>query len=167
MVPVISFVGSSNSGKTTYLEKLIIEMKQRGYRVGIIKHHLHDFAIDVPGKDTWRYSQAGAENVCIASPGKMAMIQQVESELTIDQLITMMPGVDIVFTEGYKHSNKPKIEIFRQAVCKKPVAVKEELIALVADIQLYEDVPTFNLNHPATELADFIEKWLDTKVVDR
>ncbi len=160
MVPVISFVGSSNSGKTTYLEKLIIEMRQRGYRVGIIKHHLHDFAIDMPGKDTWRYSQAGADNVCISSPGKMALIQQVESELTIDHIVAMMRGIDIVFTEGYKHGNKPKIEIFRQAVCDKPVADKEELIAVVADIRLYDDVPTFNLNHPAAELADFIEQWL-------
>lgn len=42
MIPVISFVGRSNSGKTTYLIKLISELKKRGYKVAVIKHHHGD-----------------------------------------------------------------------------------------------------------------------------
>jgi molybdopterin-guanine dinucleotide biosynthesis protein B len=87
MIPVISIVGRSNCGKTTYLEKLISEMKRRGYKVGIIKHDVHGFEIDQPGKDTWRHAQAGADVVCISSPQKMAMIKQVKQELSLDVVV--------------------------------------------------------------------------------
>ena len=67
MIPVISFIGRSGVGKTTYLEKLIAELKKRGYRVGVIKHDIHGFEMDRPGKDTWRHAQAGADVVWISS----------------------------------------------------------------------------------------------------
>lgn len=158
MTAVILFVGQSNSGKTTCLEKLIAEMKRRGYKVGIIKHHGHDFEIDVPGKDTWRHSRAGADTVCISSPFKTAIIIKTDNEMNIDDIVKFMPGVDIIFTEGYKRGSKPKIEIYRQSVCEKPVAAKEELIALVSDVKLYEDIPYFGLED-VVSLADYIENW--------
>ena len=57
-VPIISVVGKSNVGKTTLLEKLLPEIKKRGYRVATIKHDVHGFSIDQPGKDTWKHAQA-------------------------------------------------------------------------------------------------------------
>ncbi|MBW2739455.1 MAG: molybdopterin-guanine dinucleotide biosynthesis protein MobB, partial [Deltaproteobacteria bacterium] len=36
--PIICIVGKSESGKTTLIEKLIPELKKRGYRIGSIKH---------------------------------------------------------------------------------------------------------------------------------
>lgn len=159
MIPVLSFVGQSNSGKTTYLVKLIAEMKRRGYKVGTIKHHKADFEIDIPGKDTWRHAQAGADVVCIAAPGKMAMIHKLEKENSVIDLVKMMAGVDIVFTEGYKHEKFPKVEVFRSETCSVPVAKKEELLAVVGDIKLYDDIPLFELNDPYP-LANFIECWL-------
>lgn len=159
MIPVLSFVGQSNSGKTTCLVKLIAEMKRRGYKVGIIKHHKADFAIDCPGKDTWRHAEAGADVVCISAPGKMAMINRVDNELSLNEIARRFSGVDLIFTEGYKQENKPKIEVFRKAVCKEPVARKEELLAVVGDVRLYEDIPLFEPDDPRP-LADFIENWL-------
>ncbi|EAX47192.1 molybdopterin-guanine dinucleotide biosynthesis protein B [Thermosinus carboxydivorans Nor1] len=155
MVPVISIVGKSNCGKTTYLEKLIREMKRRGYKVGTIKHDVHGFDMDRPGKDTWRHAQAGADVVCISSPAKMAMIKKVEQELTLDEVVSFVDGVDIIFTEGYKREGKRKIEVFRQAVCDRPLCSKEELLAVVSDVVLYDDVPHFGLDD-AAPLADFL-----------
>jgi molybdopterin-guanine dinucleotide biosynthesis protein B len=159
MVPVISFVGQSNSGKTTYLVKLIAAMKRRGYKVGTIKHHKGDFEIDIPGKDTWRHAQAGADVVCIAAPGKMAMIHKLEAELSVAELVRQMAAVDVVFTEGYKDEGYPKVEVFRSAADNEPVAGKAELLAVVGDVKLYDDVPLFELNDPDS-LAGFIETWL-------
>ena len=63
MPPIISIVGKSNSGKTTFLEKVVRELKRRGYRVAVVKHSTHDIKIDQPGKDTWRLAQAGSDVV--------------------------------------------------------------------------------------------------------
>lgn len=163
MIPVISFVGQSNSGKTTYLVQLIAEMKRRGYKVGTIKHHRGNFEIDLPGKDTWRHAQAGADAVCIASSNKMAMIHKLETELSLAEIVQQMPGMDIIFTEGYKKEKFPKVEVFRSEVCQAPVAKKEELLAVLGDKKLYPDIPLFELNNPGP-LADFIENWLRTRV---
>jgi molybdopterin-guanine dinucleotide biosynthesis protein B len=155
MIPVISVVGRSNCGKTTYLEKLISEMKRRGYQVAVIKHDVHGFEMDKPGKDTWRHAQAGADIVCISSPQKMAMIKKVDEELSLDEVVSHIAGVDIIFTEGYKRESKKKIEIFRKLVCDTPLCSKEELLAVVSDTRLYEDIPHFSLEDP-TPMADFL-----------
>ena len=155
MIPVISLVGKSDCGKTTYLEKLISEMKRRGFKVATIKHDVHGFDIDKPGKDTWRHAQAGADIVCISSPQKMAMIKKVEQELLLDEVIGYIDGVDIIFTEGYKRESKRKIEVFRQAASESPLCNKEELLAIASDVKVYEDVPHFGLED-ASNMADFL-----------
>ena len=38
MPPVVSIVGESKSGKTAVIERLVQELKYRGYRVATIKH---------------------------------------------------------------------------------------------------------------------------------
>ena len=61
LIPVVSVVGVSDSGKTTLMERLLKEIKSRGWRVATIKHDLHGFDIDKPGKDSWRHARAGAD----------------------------------------------------------------------------------------------------------
>ncbi|UCF95758.1 MAG: molybdopterin-guanine dinucleotide biosynthesis protein B, partial [Desulfobacterales bacterium] len=73
--PIVSTVGYSGSGKTTLLEKLIAELKQRGFRVGTIKHDVHGFEMDRPGKDSWRHKQAGASVTVISSPYQIGMVK--------------------------------------------------------------------------------------------
>lgn len=147
MVPVISIVGKSNVGKTTLIEKLLKELKTRGYKVATVKHDVHGFAIDIPGKDTWRHSEAGADVVVISSPQKVAMITKVEQELTLDQVIERISGVDLIITEGYKRSDKPKIEVFRRGIYDELLCSPEELIAIATD-------QTFNLGVPCYGLDD-------------
>ena len=96
-IPIISFVGNSKSGKTTFLEKVVRELKQRGYRVAVIKHSHHDFDIDQPGKDSWRFSQAGSDIVAVSSPNKMAFIEHVDTEITLAQLTKLFTNkIDII-----------------------------------------------------------------------
>lgn len=70
-VPAISFVARSGTGKTTLLEKVISIFKQRGYSIGVIKHDAHRFEINHPGKDSHRFTAAGAETVLITSQSKL------------------------------------------------------------------------------------------------
>lgn len=74
---VISIISSSsNSGKTTLIEGIIRILKSRGYKVGAIKNDAHKLQIDYPGKDSFRFTEAGADNVVIASDNTVAMIKK-------------------------------------------------------------------------------------------
>ena len=154
---VVAIVGRSKSGRTTLMEKLIRELKQRGYRVGTVKHHAHaGFEVDRPGKDTWRHAQAGSDHVVIAAPDKIASIRRVDREPTLDEIVATMTDVDIVLTEGYLRSARYKIEVVRAARSPEPICQPGELLALATDVALAYDVPRFGLDD-AAGLADLIE----------
>ncbi|MBS4007188.1 MAG: molybdopterin-guanine dinucleotide biosynthesis protein B [Clostridium sp.] len=157
-IPIVSVVGKSDSGKTTLICGLLPELKQRGYRVATIKHDVHGFEIDKPGKDTWKHSQAGADIVIISSPAKVALLEKVSEELTLDEVMAKISNVDIIISEGYKRNNKPKIEVFRSTVHEEPLCTGEDnLIAFVSDIVLDLGVPVFSLNDYAG-IAALIER---------
>lgn len=155
-VSIVSVVGKSGSGKTTFLEKLLPELKRRGYRVATVKHDVHGFDIDQPGKDTWRHAQAGAEAVVISSPRRFALIQRLDEEMPLDEIASYVRGVDIIITEGYKRGDKPKIEISRRAKSTELICAEEELIAVVTDQRFPLDVPHFGLDDVAG-VADLLE----------
>lgn len=160
MAPIICIVGGSGSGKTTYLEGLIPELKSRGLRVGTIKHHGHDFEMDCPGKDSWRHKQAGSSIAMISSPSRIGMVMDANRDHRPDELVRFFTNVDIILCEGYKGENKPKVEIFRPEIHDRPFCVKDEnLIALVTDKEMNTGVPRFALAD-TKGLADFlIEKF--------
>ncbi len=156
MKAVICIVGKSDVGKTTFLEKLVHELKYRGYRVAVIKHDVHSFEIDCSGKDTWRLAQAGSDIVMISSPNKMALVEFVAEELSLDFLVSLVESrVDIILAEGYKRSSKPKIEISRAELGSSLLCSEEELIAIVSDQRFPFTVPQFNMED-AAGVADLL-----------
>jgi len=163
VIPVVSVVGKSNIGKTTFLVKLIAELKERGYKVAVIKHNVHSFEIDHPGKDTYRHAKAGADTVVIASAHKMAMVKRLEEEPSIQDIIAMIgPGYDLILTEGYKRGPYPKIEVSRKELSAGLICLEEELIGVVTDNSFTIDRPHFDLDD-AAGVADFLEaKFLTT-----
>ena len=154
--PIISVVGFSGSGKTTLLEKLIPELTRRGIRVGTIKHHLHDFEMDRPGKDSWRHKHAGAAVTIISTPSQIGMSMDVEHDHKPQELIPFFAGVDIILTEGYKRENNAKLEVFRPEVHEKPLLQGDaHLMALISDTPIDIGVPRF-LTEDVEGLADFL-----------
>ena len=160
--PVFCLVGTSNSGKTTLMTRLIKIFKQRGLRVGTIKHHPHAFDIDHEGKDSWLHQQAGADAIVITTPSQTALIRKTREQLDPREIISHDLGnMDIVLIEGFKHSSFPKIEVHRQAqrpdlICRGDVH-DPHLIAIASDRSWECDVPVFPLN-AVDQLADFILK---------
>lgn len=166
MPPIISIVGTSHSGKTTLLEKLIPELKRRGYRIGTIKHASHVVEMDKKGKDSWRHKAAGADTVIVAGSGRIAMVKENGCD-SLDSLALYFQDMDLVITEGYKREPRPKIEIFRKATGKPPIFPGHpDLAAFVTDAEIDLDVPVFGLDD-ILALADLIEKrFLNQDVQD-
>ncbi len=159
--PVVSIVAKSGTGKTTLLEKLIAELKKRGYRVGAVKHDAHSFSIDHEGKDSWRLTQAGADIMLITSPAKIAMVKlNDDREPVLDETVaSYCQDVDIVLTEGFKRSSMPKIEVHRRERSTSLLCRGDEhdptLFAVASDEPLKLDVPVLDIND-ATGLCDLI-----------
>lgn len=156
MPAIISIVGRSQSGKTTLIEKLIPEVKRRGYRVGTIKHTHHALDIDKTGKDSSRHRQAGADTVILAAPGEIAMLKCGHPD-TLEELLGFFNDVDLLITEGYKRSRRPKIEVVRAA--RNPIPFCKDdpnLKAVVTDAPLDLGIPRFGLDEIG-RIADFIE----------
>jgi molybdopterin-guanine dinucleotide biosynthesis protein B len=163
MVPVVSFVGNSGVGKTTFLEKLIPVLKSRGLRVAAIKHDVHNFVIDYPGKDSWRLTEAGSDIVLLSSSTKLAMLEAVEQERDLMDLVRMVSDrVDIVITEGYRGAAALKIEVSRRAHSTALTARLDDLLAVVSDHIFDLDVPQFGLDEP-TLVADFLQERFRVK----
>jgi len=157
-IPIVSVVGNSSAGKTTFLEKLIRELKRRGYRVAAVKHDAHSFQMDEPGKDTYRLAEAGSDVVMISSPRKLALLEKVDEERSLDDLAAMVSDrVDVILTEGYRGAAKAKIEVSRREFGSELVAPPQNLLALVTDQQLKLDVPHFGLDD-ASGVADLLER---------
>lgn len=161
--PVISFVARSGTGKTTFLAKLIPELKARGLRVGVLKHHAHASPFDVPGKDTYRLAQAGADVVVGACAVQVAVFLQEDGAADLDGVIARhFGGLDLVLAEGFKRGDYPKIEIHRTAggpLLGKLLCGPGELMALVTDKPFANNLPQFDLED-AAGMADFLQTWL-------
>ena len=154
--PFVSVVGNSGSGKTTFLEKLIPELIARGLKVGTIKHDVHGFEMDKPGKDSWRHKHAGASATVISSPYQIGMVMDVTYDHKPDELLPMFNGMDIVLTEGYKRGEHPKMEIFRTQITNEPLCKNDtSLLAIITDSDIDLDVPTFSLE-AVKKIADFL-----------
>lgn len=154
-IPVIGFAAYSGTGKTTLIEKLIVELKSQGLRLAVIKHDAHDFEIDKEGKDSFRFTQAGADMTLISSTGKTAIIEQ--RERTFQQNLSMIHDVDLILVEGYKQEDIPKIGIYRKATGNGlPHSIESYLAVVTDDEEISRNrIPVFGLED-ISEIAEFI-----------
>lgn len=164
MSPIVAIVGKSQSGKTMLVEQLIRELKKRGHRIAALKHSHCGIEIDHPGKDTWKFTQAGSDTVCISSPDKLAFIKNLNRELKVEEITPILGSeFDLVLAEGFKKSEIRKIEVHRKELGDDLICSPEELSAIVTDSPtdtLIADgfkLPVFRWSDTAA-IADFIEK---------
>jgi molybdopterin-guanine dinucleotide biosynthesis protein B len=155
---VISIVGHSGSGKTTLVEKLIRELSGRGLRVATIKHAHHKVELDTPGKDSYRYKQAGAVMSMLLTRDALQLVADAKEEREPEQLAQrFLNDADLVLAEGFSLCATPKIEVLRRECAQPPrCAVGDGLIAIVTDMdEVYPQLPHFGLEDIAA-IAQFI-----------
>ncbi|MDP1947655.1 MAG: molybdopterin-guanine dinucleotide biosynthesis protein B [Nitrospirota bacterium] len=159
-VPIVSFVGRSNSGKTTLIERVIPELVRAGYKVATVKHAGHGFDLDTEGKDSWRHKRAGASSVMVLSKGSMAMFADVSDQMTVEEVRDRFLDhtYDLIIAEGWKHEGYPKIVIVREQVGEIPVS-SEGLLAVVSDKPIDLSVPLFGLDDVAGVAALIMKQF--------
>jgi len=144
---ILSFVGASDSGKTTLILKLLPGLKAKGYRVAVAKHCPCGFDLDQPGKDSWQFTQAGSTAVFLSSPTREAMIRPQKEGVSLElKLKDYFSDFDIVLTEGY--NNEPfvkKIQVVRKGI-EASLLDSEDIIAYISDRELNTDKLVLSLN---------------------
>ncbi|HEU65661.1 MAG TPA: molybdopterin-guanine dinucleotide biosynthesis protein B, partial [Chloroflexi bacterium] len=157
-LPIVSIIGKSQSGKTMLIEQLIAEFKRRGYKVAALKHSHDRLEIDRHGKDSWRFSQAGSDAVCVSSPDKFAFIKNVDHDLGIEEIMPIVgTEFDLVIVEGFRRSKIPKIEVHRKELGDDLLCSPQELSAIVTDAPLDTGIAQLPRGDTVA-IADFIEK---------
>lgn len=170
MVKYVTVTGWSNSGKTTILTEVVKRLNEAGIRVGVIKHHGHvDDGVDVPGKDSWKYSHAGANPVILSSSMQYAIFKNtLAREATRDELIAEIADeVDMVIVEGFRsEADGGAVEVSRVANGRGLKLSSDERLALITDNEEFaaqaraEGKPVFALDdfdalaHYFAELCD-------------
>lgn len=129
---VVGFCGPSGVGKTTLIEGVVAELRRAGQRVSVVKHAHVGFDLDRPGKDSHRMREAGAFEVLVASPRRMALLREfgTELDLSVHDLLAELTDVDWVLVEGFKHADLMKVEVWR-----------EDVAARRGDAPMYPDDP--------------------------
>lgn len=163
----IGFIGYSNTGKTTLIEKLIPLLRMRGLRVSAIKNAHHGFDMDRPGKDSYRYREAGAGQVLIATGVRWALLSETpQAAASLEELIGRLDPCDLVIIEGFKSEGQiPRIEVRRSSNNEPPIFPNDpNVIAVASDLAVDTGLPVLDLNDAAT-IAQFVIDHLKLPVI--
>ncbi|MDO5145707.1 MAG: molybdopterin-guanine dinucleotide biosynthesis protein B [Eubacteriales bacterium] len=159
-IPVFSVVAYSGVGKTTFLERLIPELKKRGLRVAAVKHDAHQFTIDKEGKDSWRMTEAGADVTGLMSERRAVLMEN--RPVDTEKWIRTIRDVDIILTEGYKFGPWPKLMLHREAAGKPLPLPPEQCLAVISDVPVLGAKRMFSLEDEAA-VAEFLAGMLQNQ----
>jgi len=152
----LAIVGSSNSGKTELICRLLEWFSAQGVRAAVLKHTHHQ-QIGDDSKDTGRYRQAGARLVALAAPGLLQIT--ISQEPPLDELLAeLAPMADFILVEGYKTSDLPKIGL-APPDATSPLPDYPRLLAWVSARPLPTQLPVYNPLQVA-EIGRFIQDQL-------
>ena len=159
-VPILSFVGRSNSGKTTLIERVIPELVRAGYKVATVKHAGHGFDLDTEGKDSWRHKQAGASSVVIISKSSLAMFADVSDHMNVEDVREryLDASYDLILAEGWRSEGYPKIVVVRDQIGEVPVS-QDGLLAVVSNKPVETSVPLIDPDDVAAVAALIIRHF--------
>lgn len=161
---IIGVAGFKNAGKTTLVEKLVVDLTARGFRISTVKHAHHSFDIDHEGRDSFRHRKAGATEVAVVSSGRWALIHELrnEEEPTLDDILQKLAPSDLVIVEGYKRDAHKKIEVRNLSLDHPRLAGDDPTIVAIAATGAIagSPVPVFDRDD-VTALSAFIVSHME------
>ena len=156
---IIGVAGFKNAGKTTLVEKLVVDLTSRGFRISTVKHAHHSFDIDHEGRDSFRHRKAGATEVAVVSSGRWALIHELrnEAEPDLENILLKLAPCDLVIVEGYKRDGHDKIEVRNLSLDHPRLAGDDATIVAIAATGAIADspVPVFDRDD-VTALSSFV-----------
>ena len=155
---VVGFIGPSGVGKTTLMEKVLARLVSRGRSVSAVKSSHHHVDVDTPGKDSYRYRTAGANEVVLATPERWVLMKESPGPVKLSDVLARMEPVDIVLVEGYKsEEGVARILVHRKGVSETPVFAPG-VVAVATDdeaLETPEGVARLDINSPGA-VANFV-----------
>jgi molybdopterin-guanine dinucleotide biosynthesis protein B len=156
----VAVVGFANCGKTELICKLLSLARQQGLRVAALKHSHKALEVDRPGKDTWRFRQAGAQAVALAAPGLLQVTHFPPADPPLAlALAAFPPDLDFILVEGYKRGPLPKFVFVPPGADLAELHLYEQAIAYISDAALATDLPVFSRDQ-APEILACLRQWL-------
>jgi molybdopterin-guanine dinucleotide biosynthesis protein MobB len=133
---IIQVAGRSNSGKTTFIRKLIPELRKRG-TVGVIKHlGDHEYLLE-PGKDTTHFYEAGADiSTGIDAKKTVCTLQTTDPDETLRFYADH--GISFAIIEGYKQRSYAKIVIGNLEI-DRCVLLNPTIDEVLQSLHLFDD----------------------------
>jgi len=152
---IFSFVGDSNSGKTTLISKIIVELTKRNYTVGAVKHCSKGFEIDKKGKDSYILRERGADPVLLISKNDVALLKKNSSEEPMELIERYFSNRDFVIVEGGRNwKGIKKIEVIGNE--RDRLQLDDRPIAIISGEEVYTDVPLFRKDE-IEKIVNFME----------
>lgn len=129
---VMGVIGHKNAGKTTLVERLIVDLSRRGLVVSTLKRTHHAIDLEVPGTDTHRHRMAGAAQVLLATEHRLALMEELAAPLPLEVLLARLAPCDVALAEGWKYGTHPRLEVWRPETGRPPLAAGDAAIRAVA-----------------------------------
>lgn len=113
--PILSIAApASGTGKTTFIERLIPHLATHGVRTAVIKSDSHGFQLDTAGKDTARFTAAGARAVAVSAPNGYFIQKKEEQRQDFQNLISKIDqDIDLFITESRSRGALPTLMLDR------------------------------------------------------
>lgn len=167
--PIVAFAAPSGTGKTTLIEQVVRALVGRGLRVGVMKADAHRVVLDTPGKDSWRFAEAGASPVAVLSAERLALFERLEGEVTlVAAAARLFPGVDILLAEGFRRSGLPTIRVHRASgPSTEDWVPPANVVAWAADGAVQTTLPVLPLADPEAVAAWIAAQFLAPAVARR
>jgi molybdopterin-guanine dinucleotide biosynthesis protein B len=155
---VIAVVGSSGSGKTKLIERLIAEFRRRNARPAVVKHCPHGFDPEAASKDSQRFLRAGATSATLVGPASAATASRRRKSSDLRRAARVLMGqADVVLVEGGSRTpGLKKIEVRAEGVPAKPVVPATDVVAYVSGSPVRTAKPVFRPDQ-VSRIADFID----------
>lgn len=165
--PILAFAAPSGTGKTTLIEQVVRDLVARGVRVGVLKADAHRVVLDVPGKDSFRFAEAGAAPVAVLSAERLALFERLEGEVSLVSAVDrLFPQADIVLVEGFRRSGVPTVRVHRDAgPSTEGWEPPRNTIAWASDDAPATDLPVFSLADPGALVGWIVDRFLQPSPV--